>query len=101
MTHEPVANGEFSDIVGEFKTAGVNNLSEEDMNTLSHKLEDILLKEALRNKKSKDWAKEKMERNEKILAERKEKEKNGTPNENEGNLIPQIGLSKLTLGNRG
>jgi hypothetical protein len=31
VTHEPVANGEYSDIVGEFKGPGISSLSEEDM----------------------------------------------------------------------
>jgi hypothetical protein len=35
-----------------------------------------------------------MEKNKELLDERQEKEKNDTPNENEGKLIPQIGLSK-------
>ena len=35
-----------------------------------------------------------MEKNKTPIAERKEKEKNDTPNGNEGELIPQIGLSK-------
>ena len=52
MTHEPVANGAYSDVVGEFKGSGINNLSEEDMNTLTHKIEEILLREALGNKDS-------------------------------------------------
>ena len=57
VTQEPVANGNYSNAVGEFKTKGVNNLSEDDMNTLTHKIEDHLLKQALANKKSKNWAK--------------------------------------------
>jgi hypothetical protein len=57
VTQEPVANGSYSNAVGEFKTKGVNNLSEDDMNTLTHKIEDHLLKQALANKKSKNWAK--------------------------------------------
>jgi hypothetical protein len=36
VTHEPVANGEYSDAVGEFKAPGINNLSEEDMDTPTH-----------------------------------------------------------------
>ena len=52
MTHEPVANGAYSDAVGEFKGPGINSLSEEDMNTLTHKIEEILLREALGNKDS-------------------------------------------------
>ena len=94
MTQEPVANGEYSSVIGEFKASGINNLSEDDMNTLTHKIEDILLKEAQRNENSKEWATKKMEKNKKLIAERKEKEKNDTPNENEGKLIPQIGMSK-------
>jgi hypothetical protein len=94
MTQEPVANGEYSSAIGEFKAKGINNLSEEDMDTLTHKIEDFLLKQALRNKKSKDWATKKMEKNKKPLDERQEKEKNDIPNENGGKLIPQIGLSK-------
>ena len=46
MTQEPVANGEYSSVIGEFKASGINNLSEGDMNTLTHKVEDILPKEA-------------------------------------------------------
>ena len=94
MTHEPVANGEYSNVVGEFKGSGINNLSEEDMNTLTHKIEEILLKEALSNEDSSQWATNKMEKNKILLTEREEKEKNGTPKENEGKLIPQTGLSK-------
>jgi hypothetical protein len=62
LTQDPVANGSYSNAVGEFKTKGVNNLSEEDMNTLTHKIEDHLLKQALANKKSKDWATKKLEK---------------------------------------
>ena len=62
LTQEPVANGNYSNSVGEFKTKGVNNLSEEDMNTLTHIIEDYLLKQALANKKSKDWATKKLEK---------------------------------------
>ena len=51
MTQEPVANGDYSSAVGDFKAKGVNNLSEDDMNTLTHKIEDHLLKQALTNKK--------------------------------------------------
>jgi hypothetical protein len=94
MTHEPVANGEHSNVVGEFTGSGINNLSEEDMGTLAHKIEEILLREALSNEDSSQWATNKMEKNKTLLAEREEKEKNDTPNENEGKLIPQIGLSK-------
>jgi hypothetical protein len=50
MTQEPVANGDYSNVIEESKAAGINNLSEEDMATLTHKIEDILLKEAHRNK---------------------------------------------------
>jgi hypothetical protein len=40
-------------------------------------------------------ATEKMEKNNKILlSEREEKERNDTPKENEGKMIPQTGLSK-------
>jgi hypothetical protein len=78
----------------EFKGSGINNLSEEDMNTLTHKIEEILLKEALSNEDSSQWATNKMEKNKILLTEREEKEKNGTPKENEGKLIPQTGLSK-------
>jgi hypothetical protein len=46
MTQEPVANGEYSNVIGEFKGSGINNLSEEDMSTLTHKIEEMLLKEA-------------------------------------------------------
>jgi hypothetical protein len=87
MTQEPVANGEYSNVMGESKGSGINNLSEEDMNTLTHKIEETLLKEALSNEDSTEWAKNKMEKNKTLLAERKEKEKNDTPNENEGMLI--------------
>ena len=62
LTQDPVANGNYSNAVGEFKTKGVNNLSEDDMNTLTHKIEDHLLKQALANKKSKDWATKKLEK---------------------------------------
>jgi hypothetical protein len=94
MTHEPVANGEHSNAVGESKGSGTNNLSEEDMNTPTHKIEEILLKEALGNEDSSKWATEKMEKNKVLLSEREEKERNDTPKENEGKLIPQTGLSK-------
>jgi hypothetical protein len=67
VTHEPVANGEYSDAVGEFKGPGISSLSEEDMNTLTHKIEEILLKEALGNKGSLQWATEKMEKNKVLL----------------------------------
>jgi hypothetical protein len=60
MTHEPVANGEYSNAVGEFKGPGINNLSEEDMGTLTHKIEEILLKGALSNEDSSQWATNKM-----------------------------------------
>jgi hypothetical protein len=56
-------NGEYSDVVGEFKGPGINSLSEEDMRTPTHKIEEILLKEALGNKDSLRWATEKMDRN--------------------------------------
>ena len=62
LTQEPVANGNYSNSVGEFKTKGVNNLSEEDMNTLTHIIEDHLLKQALASIKSKDWATKKLEK---------------------------------------
>jgi hypothetical protein len=62
MAHEPVANGEYSNAVGEFKGSGINNLSEEDMNTPTHKIEEILLKEALGNEDSSQWAANKMEK---------------------------------------
>jgi hypothetical protein len=91
MTQEPVANGEHSNVIGEFKGSGINNLSEEDMNTLTHKIEEMMLQEAQSNEDSTEWATNKMEKN---IAEREEKEKNDTPDENEGKLIPQIGLSK-------
>jgi hypothetical protein len=52
MTQEPVANGEYSNVIGKFKGPGINNLSEEDMNTPTHKIEEILLKEALSNEDS-------------------------------------------------
>jgi hypothetical protein len=64
------------------------------MNTLTHKIEEMLLKEALGNEDSSQWATNKMEKNKMLLSEREEKEKNDTPEENEGKLIPQIGLSK-------
>jgi hypothetical protein len=35
MAHEPVANGEYSNVVGELKGPGINNLSEEDMGALT------------------------------------------------------------------
>jgi hypothetical protein len=44
------------------------------MNTLTHKIEEILLKEALGNKDSLRWATEKMERNKILMTERAEKE---------------------------
>jgi hypothetical protein len=94
MAHEPVANREYSNVVGEFKGPGINNLSEEDMSTLTHKIEEILPKGALGNEGSSQWATEKMEKNKILLSEREEKERNDTPKENEGKLIPQIGLSK-------
>jgi hypothetical protein len=59
MAHEPVANGAHSDVVGEFKGSGISSLSEEDMDTLTHKIEEILLREALGNKDSLQWATEK------------------------------------------
>jgi hypothetical protein len=95
VTHEPVANGEYSDAVGEFKGPGINNLSEEDMNTLTHKIEEILFKEALDNKDSKRWATGKIERSKILKTERAEKERTDTPKDNEGTLIPQIGLSSV------
>ena len=73
VTHEPVANGEYSDAVGEFKGPGINNLSEEDMGTLTHKIEEILLKEALSNDDSSQWATNKMEKNKTLLTERRER----------------------------
>ena len=85
LTQDPVANGSYSNAVGEFKTKGVNNLSEDDMNTLTHKIEDHLLKQALANKKSKDWATKKLEKNKKLLDERQEKEKNERANERKTN----------------
>jgi hypothetical protein len=81
VTHEPVANGEYSDVVGEFKGSGINRLREEDMCTLTHKIEEMLLKEALGNKDSLQWATEKMERNKMLLTERAEKERTDTPKE--------------------
>ena len=73
-------------IVGEFKGSGISSLSEEDMNTLTHKIEEILLREALGNKDSLQWATEKMEKNKILLSEREEKERNDmhTPKEKEG-----------------
>jgi hypothetical protein len=62
MAHEPVANGEYADAVGEFKGPGINNLSEEDMNTLTQYLEEILFKVAFSNKDSKLWATNQIER---------------------------------------
>jgi hypothetical protein len=43
---------------------------------------------------NKVWATEQIERGTKIKSDRAEKEKNDAPKENEGTLIPQIGLSK-------
>ena len=94
LTQEPVANGNYSNSVGEFKTKGANNLSEEDMNTLTHIIEDHLLKQALASVKSKDWASKKLEKNKKLIEERQEKERKDTPSFEAGKLIPQIGLSK-------
>jgi hypothetical protein len=37
LTQDPVANGDYTDEVGEFKGIGINNLSEEDMDALLHK----------------------------------------------------------------
>jgi hypothetical protein len=94
VTHEPVANGGYSDVVGEFKGSGIDSLSEEDMGTLTHKIEEILPKEALGNKGSLRWATEKMERKSVLMNDRAEKDRADTPKDNEGKLIPQIGLSK-------
>ena len=57
---EPVANGEHPNAIGESKGSGINNLSEEDMGTLTHKIEEILLKGALSNEDSSQWATNKM-----------------------------------------
>jgi len=94
LTQEPVANGNYSNSVGEFKTKSANNLTEEEMNTLTHIIEDLLLKQALASVKSKDWASKKLEKNKKLMEERQEKERKDTPSSEEGKLIPQIGLSK-------
>jgi hypothetical protein len=59
LTVEPVANGDFANAVGEFSGGGINNLNEEEMNTLTPEIEESLLKKALSNKNSKDWARRK------------------------------------------
>jgi hypothetical protein len=60
VTHEPVANGEYADIVGELKGPGINNLSECDMNTPTQDNEEKLFNEALGNKDSRQRATEKL-----------------------------------------
>ena len=94
MTHEPVANGDYSNVVGEPKGPGINNLSEADMNTLTQDIEENLLKEAFSNKDSRLWATEQIARRKKIKTERAELERNDIPRDKEGKLIPQIGLNK-------
>jgi hypothetical protein len=94
LTQEPVANAEFTNAVGEFKGSGINNLNEEEMGTLTQEIEEKLLKKALSIKNRKAWDSEQIERRIKIKDDRAEKEKNDVPKENEGMLIPQIGLSK-------
>jgi hypothetical protein len=56
MTHEPVANDDYSNAVGELKGPGINNLSEGDMDILTQEIEEKLFKEALGNKDSRLWA---------------------------------------------
>ena len=56
LTVEPVANGDFANVVGEFSGGGINNLNEEEMDTLTQEIEETLLKKALSNKNSKEWA---------------------------------------------
>jgi hypothetical protein len=52
---EPVANGDFANAVGESSGGGINNLNEEEMNTLTQEItqeiEEQLLKKALSNQK--------------------------------------------------
>jgi hypothetical protein len=90
----PVANGDYNDVVGEFKGPGINNLSEGDMNTPTQEIEEKLFKEAFGNKDSKLWATNRIERRKKLKIERAEKERTDTPKDKEGKLIPQTGLSK-------
>ena len=87
---EPVANGDFANVVGEFSGGGINNLNEEEMDTLTQEIEETLLKKALSNKNSKDWAAKEIERRIKIKNERAEKERTDIPSTNEGTLIPQL-----------
>jgi hypothetical protein len=94
VTHEPVANGDYLNVVGELKGSGINNLSEGDMNALTQDIEERLFKEAFCNKDSKLWATNQIERRKKLKIERAEKERTDTPKDKEGKLIPQIGLSK-------
>jgi hypothetical protein len=94
LTQEPVASAEFTNAVGESKGLGTNNLNEEEMNVLTQDTEERLLKKALSTKNSKVWATEQIERGITIKSDRAEKEKGDVPKENEGTLIPQIGLSK-------
>jgi hypothetical protein len=58
LTGEPVANAEFANAVGESKGTGINNLSEEEMDTLTQETEEMLLKKAFSIKNSKGWATE-------------------------------------------
>jgi hypothetical protein len=62
------------------------------MGTLTQEIEEPLLKKALSNKNSKDWATKEIERRIKIKNERAEKERTDKPSPNEGKLIPQTGL---------
>jgi hypothetical protein len=48
---EPVANGDFANAVGESSGGGINNLNEEEMDTLTQEIEESLLKKALSNQK--------------------------------------------------
>jgi hypothetical protein len=53
---EQVANGDFANVVGRLSGGGINNLNEEEMDTLTQEIEETLLKKALSNKNSKEWA---------------------------------------------
>jgi hypothetical protein len=61
--------------VGEPSGGGINNLNEEEMDTLTQEIEEPLPKKALSNKNSKDWATKEIERRIKIKNECAEKER--------------------------
>jgi hypothetical protein len=78
--------------VGRSNGGGINNLNEEEMDTLTQEIEETLLKKALSNKNSKEWAEKEIERRIRTKNECAEKEGTDIPATNEGTLIPQIGL---------